>query len=66
MTELSPRDFLAATIELPEGLSRQTARTLAGCEPPQMDGVDLIKWWALAKARMRYIEADAMLKVRSE
>ncbi len=62
MTEPDLRDFIAATIVLPYDLSRNTARVLAGREP--QDGLELIKWWATAKARMRYIEADAMLQER--
>ena len=58
------RDFIAATIVLPDNMSRATGRALAGHEP--QDGIELVRWWATVKARMRYIEADAMLKVRNE
>jgi hypothetical protein len=62
MNEPDLRDFIAATITLPTDLSRATGRALAGEEPK--DGIELIRWWATVKARMRYLEADAMLKER--
>ena len=58
------RDIMAASLVLPEDLSRQTGRVLAGPEP--YDGMELIKWWARAKARLRYIEVDAMLEERDK
>lgn len=58
------RDMMAAALVLPEDLSRQTGRVLAGPEP--YDGLELIKWWARAKARLRYIEVDAMLEERDK
>lgn len=57
------RDMMAAALVLPDDLSRQTGRVLAGPEPT--DGLELIKWWARAKARLRYIEVDALLEARN-
>lgn len=61
---IDSRDVMAASLVLPEDLSRQTGRVLAGPEP--YDGLELIKWWARAKARLRYIEVDAMLEERDK
>ena len=56
------RDMMAASLVLPADMSRATGRELAGPEPAS--GIELIKWWARAKARLRYIEVDAMLEAR--
>jgi len=56
------RDMMAASLVLPADISRATGRALVGPEP--RDGLKLIKWWAAAKARLRYIEVDAMMEAR--
>lgn len=60
--DVTLRDMMAASLVLPEGISRCTGRSLAGPEPS--DGLELIKWWAKAKAKLRYIEVDAMMEAR--
>lgn len=60
--DVTLRDMMAASLVLPNDLSRQTGRVLAGPEPSE--GLELIKWWAKAKAKLRYIEVDAMMEAR--
>ncbi len=60
-------DWFAATIRLEE-ISINMATIIMGEKPPQWgDGNDLecLKWWADAEARLRYLNADAMMKERT-
>lgn len=70
------RDFFAATESLTgfrdptTGRLRQdVAENLMGAKlanfGPHTTPVQIMKWWAQAEARLRYIQADAMLAARN-
>ena len=60
------RDYLAATVNIDStAATPDVAKRLVGREfPGWTDPVGSFKWLAEVRATLRYIEADAMLKVR--
>lgn len=62
------RDYFASNCDIGnvDELSLVTGVRLLGedCPPMQNDPIGCLTWWANFRAKMRYIEADAMLKAR--
>ncbi|MGU2444404.1 hypothetical protein ACTXHA_28725 [Burkholderia cenocepacia] len=63
---MSLRDYFATHTEIDPDLSSAYAKSVVGREIPDYHGdpVGHALFWAEYRARMRYIEADAMLRAR--
>lgn len=62
------RDWFAGQADInisPNNVSSESAESLAGRKEPN-SGVEWYEFWAEVKAKLRYIEADAMLKEREK
>lgn len=63
---MSMRDYFAAHVDIGnvDDLSHSTGETLLGrkCPSYQFDLLGCLLWWAEYRARLRYIEADAMVR----
>ena len=70
---MSLRDYFAASVTVPDGMSLSWAVALLGRKPPEAKfGEDIavhlgeaINYWADVSAAYRYLHADAMLSARS-
>lgn len=67
------RDYFAANADPRElcdkdGLPDWAARAVMGVEGPMplRTSIERVQWWATAVAKWKYMQADAMLKVRAE
>ena len=61
---MSLRDWFAGTLTVDDDYGRETAEAIMDGEkaPPwKTDPVVALKWWARVRARIRYMEADAMI-----
>lgn len=63
---MSLRDYFATHLQMhPDAIGPRTAEAVMGEPlPVEKDPLTLLKWWANAEARLRYIHADAMLRAR--
>lgn len=64
------RDYFAATINMETDLNNLSFDMGCGllgreCPDDSVDSMGFLKWWAEYRAIVRFIEADAMLKVRN-
>jgi len=65
---MSLRDWFAGVYNLgADGISKTWAEKVMGSGAPDWmldNGMDCIRWWCEAEARIRFLHADAMLKAR--
>jgi len=61
---LTARDQLAMAVNVEGEYSEPWITQTTGIPKPTGNTHDRAMWWAEARARLRYIEADAMLRVR--
>jgi len=62
---MSKRDWFAGQLKCPDSLPVEAAELLTGEKIPY-DPVAVLQWAAKARARLRYIEADAMIAAGKE
>jgi hypothetical protein len=60
---ISKRDFFAAQVD--GRMSIRTALAIMNATVVPVGEIEAALWWAEAEARIRYMRADAMMKVRA-
>jgi len=65
---MSLRDYFAAKVEIDPDMSIKTAEILVGRAAPPFAAfpIENMKFWAEACAKLRYMQADAMLTERAK
>ena len=65
---LTMRDYFAASVQVSDDLDRSFLEALTGRARPdwRYDPIGVLQFDAEVRAKLRYIEADAMLKAREE